>query len=132
MERTPGATGDPFASFLIGQPTGGTYQSSNFNYGRTHYQAYFVEDSWQMNSRLTVNLGMRLEKPGAYFETEDRLVTFNPDVVNPLLVGRTNPETGKPYLGAVRVGGERRTTGAHAQEEPPAVCAACWRGVPPH
>ena len=30
----PGATGDPFASFLIGQPTGGTYQSSNFNYGR--------------------------------------------------------------------------------------------------
>ncbi len=31
----PGATGDPFASFLIGQPTGGTYQSSNFNYGRT-------------------------------------------------------------------------------------------------
>ena len=96
----PGATGDPFASFLIGQPTGGTYQSSNFNYGRTRYQAYFVEDSWQMNPRLTVNLGMRLEKPGAYFETEDRLVTFNPDLVNPLLAGKTNPETGKPYLGA--------------------------------
>jgi outer membrane receptor protein involved in Fe transport len=61
----PGATGDPFASFLIGQPTGGTYQSSNFNYGRSRYQAYFVEDSWQMNARLTVNLGIRLEKPGA-------------------------------------------------------------------
>ncbi len=53
-----------------------------------------------MNPRLTVNLGMRLEKPGAYFETEDRLVTFNPDLVNPLLAGKTNPETGKPYLGA--------------------------------
>ena len=96
----PGATGDPFASFLIGQPTGGTYQSSNFNYGLYAYQVYFVEDSWQMNPRLTVNLGMRLEKPGAYFETEDRLVTFNPDLVNPLLAGKTNPETGKPYLGA--------------------------------
>ena len=24
----PGATGDPFASFLLGIPTGGTYQSS--------------------------------------------------------------------------------------------------------
>ena len=96
----PGATGDPFASFLIGQQTGGTYQSSNFNYGRTRYQAYFVEDSWQMNARLTVNLGMRLEKPGAFFETEDRLVTFNPDLANPLLAGKTNPETGKPYLGA--------------------------------
>ena len=96
----PGATGDPFASFLIGQPTGGTYQSSNFNYGRSQYQAYFVEDSWQVNSRLTVNLGLRLEKPGAYFETDDSLVTFNPDLVNPLLAGKTNPETGKPYLGA--------------------------------
>ncbi len=96
----PGATGDPFASFLIGQPTGGTYQSSNFNYGRSKYQAYFVEDSWQVNSRLTVNLGLRMEKPGAYFETGDSLVTFNPDLANPLLAGKTNPETGKPYLGA--------------------------------
>ncbi len=96
----PGATGDPFASFMIGQPSGGTYQSSNFNYGRSHYQAYFVEDSWQANSRLTLNLGLRMEKPGAFFETKDRLVTFNPDVVNPLLTGRTNPVTGQPYLGA--------------------------------
>ena len=96
----PGATGDAFSSFLLGIPTGGTYQSSNFNYGRSRYQAYFVEDSWQLNSRLTLNLGVRAEKPGAYFETEDRLVTFNPDVVNPLLTGLTNPVTGQPYKGA--------------------------------
>ena len=32
-----------------------------------------------VNGRLTLNLGFRLEKPGAYFETEDRLATFNPD-----------------------------------------------------
>jgi hypothetical protein len=96
----PGATGDPFASFLIGQLTGGTYESSNFNYGRSRYQAYFVEDSWQMSPRMTLNLGLRMEKPGAFFATDDRLVTFNPDVVNPLLAGRTNPETGQPYLGA--------------------------------
>ena len=32
----PGATGDPFASFLLGIPTGGTYQSSGWTYaGRT-------------------------------------------------------------------------------------------------
>lgn len=81
----PGSTGDPFASFLIGQPTGGTYQSSSFTYGRSLYQAYFVEDSWQINPRLTMNLGLRLEQPGAYFETEDRLATFNPAAINPLL-----------------------------------------------
>ncbi len=27
-------------------------------------------------------------------------MTFNPEAVNPLLAGRTNPETGRPYLGA--------------------------------
>ena len=59
----PGSTGDPFASFLIGQPTGGTYQSSSFTYGRSRYEAYFVEDSWQINPRLTMNLGLRLESP---------------------------------------------------------------------
>ena len=96
----PGSTGDPFASFMIGQPTGGTYQSSSFTYGRSRYQAYFAEDSWQLNSRLTVTGGLRLESPGAYTETADSLATFNPDLPNPLLAGRTNPETGKPFIGA--------------------------------
>jgi Carboxypeptidase regulatory-like domain/TonB-dependent Receptor Plug Domain len=96
----PGATGDPFASFLIGQPTGGTYQSSSFTYGRSRYQAYFAEDSWDLNSRLTLNLGLRLEKPGAYYETEDRLATFNPATIHPILAGQTNSMTGQPYVGA--------------------------------
>jgi hypothetical protein len=96
----PGATGDPFASFLIGQPTGGTYQSSSVTYGRSRYQAYFVEDSWAVNRRLTVNLGLRLEKPGAYYERDDRLATFEPTAVNPLLAELTNPVTGQPYRGA--------------------------------
>ena len=125
----PGATGDPFASFLIGQPTGGTYQSSNFNYGRSKYQAYFVEDSWQVNSRLTLNLGLRLEKPGAYFETEDRLVTFNPDAGQPASGGADEPRNGTAVRRGVRAGGERRATGAHAEEKSLPVCAACRRGV---
>jgi hypothetical protein len=96
----PGATGDPFASFLLGIPTGGTYQASGFTYGRSHYQAYFVDDSWQVKQRLTLNLGARWEIPGVYTERDDRLATFNPTVVHPLLAGRTNPVTGQPFLGA--------------------------------
>lgn len=96
----PGATGDPFAAFLLGIPTGGTYQSSSFTYGRSHYQAYFVEDSWRATQKLTVNLGLRWEIPGAYTERDDRLATFNPDIVNPLLAGINNPVTGQPFLGA--------------------------------
>jgi outer membrane receptor protein involved in Fe transport len=95
----PGATGDPFASFLLGIPTGGTYQSSGWTYGRTSYQAYFVDDSWQINPKLTLNLGVRWEIPGVYSERDDRIVSFDPETVNPILAGRTNPVTGAPYLG---------------------------------
>ena len=96
----PGATGDPFASFVIGIPTGGTYQWSGWTYAKTNYQAYFVDDSWQVSPKLTLNLGFRFEKPGAFTERDDRIVVYNPDVVNPVLSGRTNPETGQPFLGA--------------------------------
>ena len=96
----PGATGDPFASFLLGIPTGGTYQSSGWTYARTSYQAYFLDDSWRVNPKLTLNLGVRWEIPGVFSEKDDRIVTFNPDVVNPVLTGQTNPVTGQPYRGA--------------------------------
>ena len=96
----PGSTGDPFASFLLGIPTGGTYQSSGWTYARTNYQAYFVDDSWQVNNKLTLNLGVRWEIPGVYTEGDDRIVTFNKDVVNPVLAGLANPVTDQPYRGA--------------------------------
>jgi hypothetical protein len=96
----PGATGDPFASFLLGIPTGGTYQSSGWTYATTSYQAYFLDDSWRVNPKLTLNLGVRWEIPGVFSEKDDRIVTFNPDVVNPVLTGPTNPVTGQPYRGA--------------------------------
>jgi len=96
----PGATGDPFASFLLGIPTGGTYQSSGWTYARTNYHAYFFDDSWQVNNKLTLNLGVRWEIPGVYTEGEDRIVTFNAGTENPVLAGRRNPVTGQPYRGA--------------------------------
>ncbi len=96
----PGATGDPFASFLLGIPTGGTYQSSGWTYAATSYQAFFLDDSWQVSPKLTLNLGFRVERPGAFTEKDDRIVVFDRDAVNPVLAGRTNPVTGQPFLGA--------------------------------
>ena len=37
---------------------------------------------------------------GCVHRDGDNLATFNPDLPNPLLTGRTNPETGKPFIGA--------------------------------
>jgi outer membrane receptor protein involved in Fe transport len=75
---SPGATGDPFAAFLLGLPTGGTYQASSFTYGRSHYQAYFAEDSWQVSDKLTVNLGLRYEYEGAPTRPADGAVAQDP------------------------------------------------------
>jgi Carboxypeptidase regulatory-like domain len=119
----PGATGDPFASFLLGIPTGGTYQSSGWTYAATNYQAYFLDDSWQMNQKLTLNLGFRLERPGAFTEKDDRIVVFDRDAVNPALAGRTNPVTGQPFLGAFELvnSSEQAERGLRKQ---------VWRAVP--
>ena len=114
----PGSTGDGFAAFLLGLPTGGTYQSSSYTYGRSTYQAYFAEDSWQVNDKLTVNLGLRWEIPGVFTEKDDNLTTFNPDVVNPLLTGITNPVTGQPFLGAFELVNTDAAAGAWHAEEP--------------
>lgn len=96
----PGSTGDGFASFLLGIPTGGTYQSSGFTYNGTSYQAYFIDDTWRINSRLTITPGLRWEFPGVYTERNDNIVSFNPTAVNPVLEGMVNPVTGQPFLGA--------------------------------
>ena len=103
-ERTLNSTnvleGNAFASFLLGAASGGTVDVNP----KPHYQWLFIapwiQDDWRVNNKLTLNLGFRLERPGAFTEKDDRIVVFDRDAVNPVLAGRTNPVTGQPFLGA--------------------------------
>ncbi|MGE0407221.1 MAG: TonB-dependent receptor, partial [Candidatus Korobacteraceae bacterium] len=100
---SPGVnTGDSLASFLLGIPNGGVLQISPFTAGGARYQGYFANDSWQVNQRLTLNLGVRWEIPGVYTERFDRQVSFNPNIVNPTTqqLGILNPVTGQPFNGS--------------------------------
>ena len=72
MVASPSGSGDSFASFLLGIPTGGVLQISPFTAGGARYQGYFINDSWQATSKLTLNLGVRWEIPGVYTERFDR------------------------------------------------------------
>lgn len=48
-------------------------------------QSYFVQDDIKVTQKLTLNLGLRYDLPGARTEANDRFRSFAPDVVNPAI-----------------------------------------------
>ncbi len=77
-------TGNGFASFLLGMGSGGGLTHNNFVAGQMIYRAYYVGDQIQINSKLTLNVGVRLEQMGPWSERYDRLVVLLPNAENEL------------------------------------------------
>ena len=104
--NSPGTTGYGWASYLLGLgATGqvpGTTGSPNGvqTYSKTAaeltYQAYYVSDQFQVNNKLTLNLGVRWDQPGPYTERFDRQSVWEPNAVSPLA-----KPTGLPLVGAL-------------------------------
>jgi len=93
----PGSLGQSAAAFLLGLPTSSTVVRASSYAEQSTSWGFFVHDDWRVNSRLTLNMGIRLE-----FETplEERfgrsIAGFDPNaniVVN-----------GRGYRGAFAVG----------------------------
>lgn len=93
-------SGDSFASMLLGLPstvrrgTGNTTTNANIN-----VQAYYFQDDWRVNSRLTINMGLRYEFIPAPVEDTSRLgnlwITRDPQTgqyTGNLMWATVNPE----------------------------------------
>src|ERR1700674_895001 len=95
---SPGSGGESIATFLLGIPDGGDITSlHNVDYRRQIYAVYGLDDI-KVNSRLTLNLGLRYELFTTIKEANDQAATFH---FNPLslIVPRGQNQQLTPTLG---------------------------------
>ena len=103
LTRGTATSGNAFASFLLGYPSGEPDNLSALPITNPlnvfeRYIAAYIQDDWRVNSKLTLNFGLRVERESGMMEKEDRFtVAFDRDAVNPVNVTiPADPVAGTP------------------------------------
>jgi Carboxypeptidase regulatory-like domain len=103
-----GAGGSSFADFLVGY---GLNQSTVFNHNfgeaqipalvaqKQGYRGFFFGDTWRVQSKLTVNYGLRYDLPGPWTERHNLASYWDPAATNATVTGCIN--TNGPCRGDV-------------------------------
>lgn len=71
-------TGSDFADFLLGIPSRFTQGDAQSFYNRNKYGALFVQDSWRVRPRLTLNYGARWDVIMPWYEKYNQIQTLVP------------------------------------------------------
>jgi outer membrane receptor protein involved in Fe transport len=58
---SPGGTGSPLASFLLGVPNGGSLNNFSYRKHKHWVEGYYFQDQWKATNKLTVNFGLRYD-----------------------------------------------------------------------
>lgn len=96
-------TGDPMASFLLGQVYNGQMSSNNFISSQKWAWAFFAQDDWKISSKLTLNVGLRYEIFSPIAERFGRQSNFEPQ--NNTLYIPDGPNQNDPLPPSFNTGG---------------------------
>jgi outer membrane receptor protein involved in Fe transport len=83
-----GNVGFPYASFLLGMANTASIGNPVDPQYRKYALGLFVQDTWRLTRKLTLDYGLRYDYQPAPREIWDRTSMFSPDVVNPSAGGR--------------------------------------------
>jgi hypothetical protein len=78
------STGQPFASFLLGLPSGGNTTHDPSVASSSSYRAVYIQDDWRTTKRLTLNLGLRWDVEIPRTERFNKLSYWDPTLSSPL------------------------------------------------
>ena len=81
-------SGFGFASFYLGAASNAYISIPQANGWRAKYVAVFAADDWKINSKLTLNLGLRYDIPIPVTEAQNRVSFVDPTLANPGAGGR--------------------------------------------
>jgi hypothetical protein len=87
-------SGFGLADFLFGRPINSRFDATKFFSLQRFYFSWFVQDNWRVNSRLSVNVGLRNDSITAWKERHNRLAAFVPEGGGNLIPVGTAPFTG--------------------------------------
>ena len=91
------STGSPYASFLTGRVNFGYTNAPSRGHLGSHSLAFYMQDSWKITPKLTLDYGLRYDYQTYLKEQYGRWANFSPTTPNP---GIISTATGQPLLGA--------------------------------
>jgi hypothetical protein len=96
----PTASGNYVAEFLLGLPNGGSIPTVANGFWSQHYMAFYFQDDWRVNSKLTVNAGLRWDYEQPVTERFNRYAfRFDPNYVVPGVSSAANTNYSNNILG---------------------------------